>query len=147
MRVCPRCGLPYRSIEEKGVNGRIYLVAYHGKVNGKPQVCYLGPRDGYVAVSRVKGTDLENLTSESMQEIISMIAAYYHRRRVEADRVEEIPERVAVWRRILEDFQHLRDVAEDILREAERQLKLWEREAELERKREEAAWLTFVEGG
>ena len=45
--LCPRCGLPIKSIKKRVINGRVYYYAYHK--GGKE--CYLGP-DTYVYVTR-----------------------------------------------------------------------------------------------
>jgi len=43
VRVCPRCGLPYRSIGTRSSGGRVYYYAYHGRDGEKVLRCHLGP--------------------------------------------------------------------------------------------------------
>ncbi|MHA1631779.1 MAG: hypothetical protein ACTSXC_03075, partial [Candidatus Freyarchaeota archaeon] len=57
-RRCPRCGLPYNWVETHKVRGRLYVYAVHRLdrlPSGRYRVkkCYLGPKDHYVAVTRM----------------------------------------------------------------------------------------------
>ena len=85
-RICPRCGQKYNWLNEvSNKNGRVYVYAVHviSWKNGKPKVrkCYLGPKDGYVYVSKMhekEGLDLRPLTDvdralEYLEEIVDYL--------------------------------------------------------------------------
>ena len=61
--VCPRCGLEYSYVETHRRRRRLYIVAVHyygyervgGRIKKKVKKCYLGPKDGYIYVTRTHG--------------------------------------------------------------------------------------------
>jgi len=75
--VCPRCGAPYRHLEAKEVHGRTYLYAYHGKQGRKPQLCYLGPADTYVAVEGMFGLGLRNAEDVDLVQVAYNAASLF----------------------------------------------------------------------
>jgi hypothetical protein len=89
--VCPRCGAPYRHLEYKEVNGRVYVYAYHGKQGRKPVLCYLGPADGYIAVEHVLGLGLHNVEDIDLTAVAYNAASLYQirsKRKSESERRE-----------------------------------------------------------
>ena len=48
-KICPRCGMPFTSIEERVVNSQTYYYAVH-KHGRRVKKCYLGPKE-YIYVS------------------------------------------------------------------------------------------------
>jgi hypothetical protein len=106
--VCPRCGAPYRHLEYKTINNRTYVYAYHGKQGRRPQLCYLGPADGYVLVEHVLGLGLHNAEDIDLASVAYNAASLYQ---IRARRKDPEERRKAA--------EKLRRLAEDILQLAE----------------------------
>ena len=104
--VCPRCGAPYRHLEYKKVHGRTYVYAYHGKVGRRPQLCYLGPADGYVAVEQLFYLGLSNLEDVDLVRVAYSAASMFQirARRKDPEERREAAERL---RRLAEDILQL----------------------------------------
>jgi hypothetical protein len=108
--LCPRCGAPYRHLEYKEITGRTYVYAYHGKQGRRPQLCYLGPADGYILVEHILGLGLHNAEDIDLTAVAYNAASLYQirmRRKGESER-REAAEKL---RRLAEDIQRL---AEDL---------------------------------
>ena len=103
--VCPRCGAPYRHLEYKTIHGRTYVYAYHGKQGRRPQLCYLGPADGYILVEHILGLGLHNAEDIDLASVAYNAASLYQ---IRARRKDPSERREAAER--------LRKLAEDILR-------------------------------
>lgn len=135
---CPRCGAPFKSIHYKTIGGRVYALAYHGKrENGQPDYCYLGPAHGYSVAAELKAIHLAGLHEESFAEVVSLLESVMFRRRREAQGAEGSLERAEIWRKTLEDLEHLREVVENYIKEARSEHERWLKEAEREREEEE----------
>jgi hypothetical protein len=104
--VCPRCGAPYRHLEYKEINGRVYVYAYHGKQGRRPQLCYLGPADGYIAVEHILGLGLHNAEDVDLVQVAFNAASLYQIRMRKKD-PEERREAVEKLRRLAEDILQL----------------------------------------
>jgi hypothetical protein len=102
--LCPRCGVPYRHLEYKEINGRVYVYAYHGKAGRRPQLCYLGPADGYIAVEHILGLGLHNAEDVNLAAVAFNAASLFQ---IRARRKSESERREAA--------EKLRRLAEDIL--------------------------------
>jgi len=103
--VCPRCGGTYRHLEYKEIHGRVYVYAYHGKAGRRPQLCYLGPADGYVLVEHVLSLGLHNAEDIDLVQVAYNAVSLYQiraRHRSPSERREAA--------------EKLRRLAEDILR-------------------------------
>ena len=96
-RICPRCGQKYNWLNEFTTKtGRVYIYAVHvvSWRNGKPKVrkCYLGPKDGYVYVSKMhekEGLDLRPLTdTERALEYLEEIVDYLNEKGSEEQKKE-----------------------------------------------------------
>jgi len=101
--LCPRCGAPYRSLECKVVNGKMYVYAYHGKVRRKPILCYLGPAGSYTHVEHIFALDLRNLSD------VDLLAVAYNAASLYAARAHRLP--AEEWG---EAAERLRQLARDI---------------------------------
>jgi phage protein U len=104
MPLCPRCGAPYRHLEYKEVNGRVYVYAYHGKAGRRPQLCYLGPADSYAVVEGIIPLGLRNAEDVDLASVAFNAASLYQ---IRARRKGESERREAA--------EKLRRLAEDIL--------------------------------
>ncbi len=52
VRVCPRCGRTVSYYKDRRQGDRVYVYAVH-YVDRKKKECYLGPREGYVYVTKL----------------------------------------------------------------------------------------------
>ena len=102
---CPRFGRPIRSLEVIRNKGRSYLWAYHGRLFGRVDRCYLGPLK---ARSRVE-VDLVALALDALEQYAAKVER-------EAERLES-PERAA---HLAFAAERLGAVAEEVLQLAER---------------------------
>lgn len=116
---CPRCGLPYISSSVKTVNGLDYTYIYHGKEDGRPVYCYIGPRDTYRAVAGIKGADISNLELENVFEVFNLLASivYRLRRRNEEEKKSTELSQLASSLRVL--AREIEKMARDLEAEAE----------------------------
>ena len=114
-----------RGVHVKTVAGRRYVYAYHGRSNGRPQYCYLGPDGSYEVVSGLKGAPIANLEAEGVGEVVSLLVSHVMRR-VRTASLYGPRRRLAEMRRLVEEVEWAMKEVGELLEELRREVEFLE---------------------